>query len=331
MSAAVTRRGFVGGTAAAAVAASLGAQEASARTRARRRVDVAIVGAGLAGLTAGRRLERAGRSVAVIEARERVGGRIWNHELGGGHVSERGATFVGPTQDRVAALLRELRIDMFPVYDRGDDVYLADGERLRYSDRGPFGTAPPDPAIAGELASLVLALDSASRSVPVHAPWTAHSATALDGQTLQTYMDERSTSPRLQRLAAAALRAVFGAEARELSMLFTLFYIAASGDARHPGTFQRNFDTRGGAQANRVVGGSQALPEALAARLAGRVTLGSPVRSITQNRAGLQVVSDRVTVDARRVVVAIPPTLAGRIDYDPILPFQRDQLTQRFG
>ncbi|MGH2915726.1 MAG: flavin monoamine oxidase family protein [Solirubrobacteraceae bacterium] len=333
MSAPLTRRRFVAGAAGAVAAVpELTAPRTAIAAAAARSVDVAIVGAGLAGLTAARALVRAGRSVVVVEARDRVGGRIWNHDLGAGHVSERGATFVGPTQNHIARLLRELRIGTFPVYDQGDDVYVAGGERLTYSDRGPFGTAPPDPTIAAQLASLVLDIDRRSTGVPVRAPWTAEGAAALDGQTLQSYMDAQGAPPRLQHLAAAALRAVFGAEARELSMLFTLFYVAASGDRKHPGSFQRNFDTRGGAQAARIQGGSQALPEAIAARLGGsRLLLRSPVRAIRQRAAGVQIVSDRETVDTRQAIIALPPALAGRIDYEPTLPFERDQLTQRFG
>jgi monoamine oxidase len=165
----------------------------------------------------------------------------------------------------------------------------------------------------------------------VSRPWDAPNAIALDGQTIAGYLTEHSASPRLRNVTAAALRAIAGAEPRELSMLFTLFYIAASGDPKHPGTFQRNFNTRGGAQQDRLVGGSQRLPLKLAERLGDVVALRSPVRSITQTRSGVTVVSDTGTVCAKRVVVAIPPTLAGRISYDPILPFARDQLTQRYG
>jgi monoamine oxidase len=326
----ITRRRFIAGTVTAAATASLPAVARGGRGAYSRRADVVVVGAGLAGLTAAHRLARAGRAVTVVEARDRVGGRVWNHDLGHGHVSERGATFIGPTQSRIAALMRELHVSSFPVYDRGQDVYVAGDERLTYSDRGPFGTAPPDPAIAGPLASLVLGIDQLSAGVPVAAPWTAPNASRLDGETLQSYLDAHGAPPRLQQLAAAALRAIFGAEAREVSMLFSLFFTAAAGDARQPGTFQRLFNTRGGGQASRMVGGSQIVPLRLAARLGGRLVLGSPARSITQSRAGVRVVSDRLTVDASRAVVAIPPILAGHIRYAPLLPAGRRALTGHY-
>jgi monoamine oxidase len=148
----ITRRRFVAGAAAsgAAVAVPASAYAAGQERKAKeqttgpvRRVDVVVVGAGFAGLTAARTLVKAGRSVAVLEARDRVGGRVWNYDLGDGQVSERGATFVGPTQDHLQALARELGVKTLPVYDTGDYVYVADGTRLTYSDTSVFGTAPP--------------------------------------------------------------------------------------------------------------------------------------------------------------------------------------------
>jgi monoamine oxidase len=332
-SAPVTRRRFIAvavaaGTTAVPWAAAAGASARPARSR--RTVDVVVVGAGIAGLTAARRLASKGRSVLVLEARDRVGGRVWNHDLGHGHITERGGTFVGPTQDHILALARELHVGTFPVYDTGDDVYVADGERSTYSDRGPFGTAPPDPTIAAPLASLVLNIDAMSEKVPVGAPWTAANAAALDRQTLQDYLNAQSAPPRLQQLTAAALRAIFGAEARELSMLYSLFYTAAAGDPSHPGTFQRLFDTRGGAQASRLIGGSQIVPIKMAAALGARVVLSSPVRSISRGQTGVTVVSDRVTARAKRVVMAIPPVLADRVRYEPALPGARRAILQRW-
>jgi monoamine oxidase len=109
-----------------------------------------------------------------------------------------------------------------------------------------------------------------------------------------------------------------------------VFYIAASGNEDNQGTFERNFNTAGGAQEQRIVGGSQVIPLKMAQQLpAGRVALGRPVRSISQDGSGVTVQADGATYRGQRAIVAVPPTLAGRIDYDPLLPALRDGLTQR--
>jgi len=157
-----TRRGFLG----AGVAAGIGvAMAAPADARKHRRhkphhktnvrgtptVDVVVVGGGFAGLTAARNIAAAGKSVMVLEARDRVGGRVLNLDLGNGHVTERSGTFVGPTQDHVLALAQALGIGLFDTYDSGDNVYLNNGQRSTFSDSSPTGSAPLDPVILPDL------------------------------------------------------------------------------------------------------------------------------------------------------------------------------------
>jgi monoamine oxidase len=331
----ITRRRFVAGSVASGAGAVLASTPAAASTRRSacpRRAEVVVVGAGLAGLTAARRLAATHRSVVVLEARDRVGGRVWNHELGAGVISERGGTFVGPTQDRLLALARQLGVRTFPTYDTGDDLFIAGSTRLRFKDTGVTGTAPPDPALLPDLARVVLELDRLAATVPVRAPWRTRGAAGLDAQTLESWINASfSVAERFRQLLPVATRSIFGAEPRELPLLFVLFYTAASGDERHPGTFERNFNTRGGAQQPRFVGGSQRIAELIARQLGRPVVLTAPVRRIERRTGGVSVASDRGTVTAKRVIVAIPPTLAGRIDYRPILPFARDGLTQRYG
>jgi monoamine oxidase len=300
-------------------------------------VDVVVVGAGFAGLTAARLIAHAGHSVTVLEARDRVGGRAWNEDLGGGRVSERGATFVGPTQDHVAALATAVGVGTFPTYDTGNDLYVNNVDNplglvtpMQYSDSGPLGTAPPDPTIAPEVIEVVQQLDQMSTQVPVDAPWEASNAASWDGQTLQSWIDANSLTPRFKALVPAATRPIFGAEPRELSLLFVLFYIAASGNEQNPGTFERNFDTRGGAQQSRFLGGSQEIAIRVAAALGDQVVLNSPVNQIVQTGSDIVVYSDQLTVTAKRVIVAIPPTLTARIQYEPAMPYARDQLVQRY-
>jgi monoamine oxidase len=164
----------------------------------------------------------------------------------------------------------------------------------------------------------------------VASPWTAAHARAWDRETLQSWIDRQHPTPQFRKLVAAALRPIFGAEARQLSLLFTLFYIASSGDPGNPGTFQRNFATQGGAQQWRFVGGSQEIALRAAARISHLLVRGSPVRSIVQDRHGVTVHSDRVTVRAKRVIIAMAPVLTARIRYHPALPPARRHLTDRY-
>jgi len=325
------RRRFLGtATAAAAGAALPGVSRAAARHRRRTRtVDCAIVGAGFAGLTAGFELARHGKSVVILEARNRVGGRALNHEIGGGDISEAGATFVGPTQNRILNLANDFGMNKFRTYDKGENVYIdSNGNRSTYSDKGPLGTAPPDPVVLPDITQVVTRLDQMSTEVPVDAPWES-SHPEWDGETLAHWVRHNSVTHQFRQLVPVATRPIFGAEPRELSLLFVLFYIAASGNERNPGTFERNFNTRRGAQMWRFHGGTQLLCERIARRLGGRVALGSPVHRIAQDHRGARVEAGGVTINAKRVIVATPPALAKRIDYHPALPTEHDRLLQR--
>ena len=324
-----TRRRFLGSGVAAGVGLAVAASPADAKRKHKHKkhkkkkpkrvastakADYVVVGAGFAGLTAAREIARAGKSVMVLEARDRVGGRVLNLDIGNGHVTERGGTFVGPTQDHMLALAKDLGIGLFDTYDTGENVYVSNGQRSTFSDQSPTGAAPFDPAILPDLATAITTLDQMSTEVPVDAPWTAAKATQYDSQTFSTWLESNSVSPQFRQLANTAAQPIFGAETRELSLLYVLFYIASSGNETNPGTFERNFNTRGGGQQWRFQGGSQVVAFKMAADLGSSVVLGTP---------------DKVTVSAKKVIVAIPPTLAGRIDYTPNLPTQRDAFMQR--
>ncbi|MDQ6822181.1 MAG: flavin monoamine oxidase family protein [Actinomycetota bacterium] len=316
------RQAIAGGAAAAAgalLAGSTGASAASAPGGARQKVDVVVVGAGLAGLSAASDLVAAGHSVVVLEARDRVGGRTLNHPVGNGEVVEVGGEWVGPGQNRIKARARAHGVHTFKTYVTGEQIFDYQGTQTRFSGLIPPLPAP-DATDFGNLLGKAVSLES---TVPVKSPWTAAGAAALDSQTLDTYKLANSSTPGARFLFDLAVKAVFAAEPRDLSLLHAMFYFN-SGNG-----FLNLTSTAGGAQDSRFIGGSQLVSLRMAARLGSRVVLNAPVRAITQGRGGVSVESNAGTWRTRAVIVAIAPTLAGRIDYQPAMPAQRDQLTQR--
>lgn len=232
----MSRRSLLGRTAAvAAGATALGATAAGPAAAATREVDVAIVGAGLAGLTAARDLVAAGRTVAVLEARGRVGGRVVNLPLAGGGVTEGGGEFIGPTQDRIKALADSLGVATFPTYNTGKNLLYKDGKKTPYATDGLLGSVPPVDAAGLANAAIVQAtLDDMAKTVPVDAPWTAAKAEEWDRQTFETWLRANAVIPSAKFLLDVACTSIFSAEPRELSLLFVLFYIAAAGDDSTP-------------------------------------------------------------------------------------------------
>jgi len=284
------------------------------------RHDVLVVGAGFSGLSAARALLDAGRDVVVVEARDRVGGRAYTERLPEGGYVDLGGQWIGPTQDAMKALVRELGAETFPTFAEGRHVLALTKKRALYR-----GTIPKlSPLALFELGRTMFALERMAKKVDLARPWETPDARRLDSTTLATFLDAKMRTRAARAVIDAGLETDFACTAGEISLLHALFYIKSGT------SLECLISTEGGAQEARVVGGMQPLAEALAAPLGERVLLGHVVRAIEQDARGVTVrFTDGRTREASRVIVAIPPTLAGRIEYSPSLPARRDQLTQR--
>jgi len=279
---------------------------------------IVIIGAGFAGLTAARCLVASGHDVTVLEARDRVGGRTHTITVDGTAV-DLGGQWIGPGQHRIAALADEFGVTTWPQHTAGDDVVCHGADTVRAADLAlTFG----DDDLMGYI-GLVGAFEEVCATVDLDAPWRTPDAVALDSVTLDGWVTSQNPAATVRMLFEVGVQAVFAAASSQMSLLHAAFYTASAGG------WSLLTDTEGGAQQDRITGGLQPLAEKLAGELGDAVQLGQMVHAISQSDQGVVVHTTSGPVSADRVVVAIAPTLAGRITYDPPLPAVRDQLTQR--
>ncbi len=291
-------------------------------------IDVVVVGAGLAGLVVADRLKAAGASVAVLEARDRVGGRMLSVDLRTVIPEVGAATTLPVTVDAGGQWLGHDHVTMLGLCERfgitgwqqpqhGRAIVRMRGKSRTYTSRVP----PLPPVQLADFGQALTRFNRLAARVDIEEPWRTAGAARLDAETFESWIRRTCWTSLGRDYFRIACAAVFATEAANVSLLHVLFYCKSGG------TLENLITSVGGAQHRRVTGGTQPLAHALADGL--DVQLDSPVRAIEQHDAGVDVTTDRGRVAARRAVVAIPPTLAGRIRYQPVMPPMRDQLTQR--
>ena len=280
--------------------------------------DVVIVGAGAAGLTAANELKKAGLSVAVLEARDRVGGRLWTDTIEGAML-EIGGQWISPDQTALIETVADLGLDTFSRYREGDSVYVGpDGTAHRFTGE-MFPVSPETEAV---IARLTERLDAMVAEIDPDRPWAHEKAAEWDSVSWDAWLRAQTDDDEAVRnLAFATGSAMLTKPTHAISLLESLLMAASAGSYSNLVDADFILDKR-------VVGGLQQVPLLLAERLGEDVFLNQPVRTLEWSDEGVTAVADGMTVRARQAILALAPVLYSRISFVPALPRLQHQMHQ---
>ena len=279
--------------------------------------DVCVVGAGFAGLTAARRLRKSGKTVVVLEARDRVGGRVWMHHLSDGTPVDRGGAWIAPKHDAIRGLANEVGISTYKTWVKGAHLLVGEGRTRRYT-----GLIPKiSPLAVVTIALAQLRIDRMAKHVPIDAPWKARRAEEWDSRSVASWLEHSRIKAGIGRdLFEMAVRGLMTGDLNDVSLLHLLFLVRAHG------SIETLFSIEGGAQENLFEGCAGSIAESVADDLSAEVRTGSPVRKVTQEHDHVVVEADDLVVSANHAIIAVPPALVLEILFDPALPDDRSAL-----
>eukprot|EP01098_Paradermamoeba_levis_P014672 TRINITY_DN7109_c0_g1_i1.p1 TRINITY_DN7109_c0_g1~~TRINITY_DN7109_c0_g1_i1.p1 ORF type:complete len:514 (+),score=160.26 TRINITY_DN7109_c0_g1_i1:47-1543(+) len=283
--------------------------------------DVIVIGAGISGLSAAKQCQEAGLKVAVLEARDRVGGRTLTIDVDG-HAVDLGGMWTNPnTQQNISRVCKELNVESFFQFENGKKILEVEGNVSSYSSSIPslslFNLI--------DLQLIIFRFEWFLRKINVFSPFLSNRAYEFDSTSVEAFLKRVSWSSATISMIDVASRIILGQETRDVSLLWWLYYFKS-------GKGVDSLIEVKGAQLMRFKGGAQQVSKKLAEKIGEKnVIFNSPVVSIDYNDSGVSILTrEGKRYTSKYVIVAIPPALCGRIFYSPPLPPLKDQLFQKW-
>ena len=267
---------------------------------------VVILGAGFAGLSAAYELRSAGYDVLVLEARNRVGGRVRSFpDFVPGAVIEGGGELIGRNHPLWIAYAKRFRLGLLPIaeYDDLQPRFYFEGRLLEETEAR---------ALKYEMEGAFATLNDIARSIDPEQPWLSTHADQLDHRSAAQWLAGLSISPLCARAIRSELESNNGVVLERQSLLGNLTQIKGGGVERYW------TDT----ETHRCRGGNQALAQALARAIGhDRIRLGCPATHIESSGSDAVVrADDGQQFRADDVILAVPPSVWSKIQMDPPLP-----------
>ncbi|MCO5231577.1 MAG: FAD-dependent oxidoreductase [Chitinophagales bacterium] len=282
--------------------------------------DFIIIGAGYAGIAAASKLHQANKNFIVLEARDRIGGRVNTQKIeNSGETIDVGAQWIGPTQNLIWEWVRKHQVEVFDCYDEGKNIYHYNGKTKTYK-----GTIPKmNPIALIDLGIAMERLNKMSKKINLEAPWSISDAEKWDGETMETWINKNIKTKAARVAMHIGLETVFACQASEISLLHFLFYCHSGKD------LDTLLGVTNGAQQALFIEGTQNLITHEAHAFKENIQLNQVVKYISQDKEKVIVKTDSLEVYARKVIVAIPPALCQKITFHPALSQRKSQLFQR--
>ena len=277
--------------------------------------DVVIIGAGLSGLTAARRLLEGGKKVLVLEAQERVGGRTWSKPISNGSFIDFGAQYIGKGHDSMYKLVRESGLKTFSTFTDGKEMMRINGENSLFTEDMP---SLEEHSLL-EIEKAFNEIDKKSSSISDY-PWLSKDAYEMDQISIGSWINQHISDKKVKMFINLLVEGEICQNVENVSLFQVLSGIKASG------SFVKGFTAKDGALQSRIFGGAQGVSNFLYQQIRQFVKLNCPVTFVTVKKQHLVIGNDKFHVKTKKVIVTVPLPVVKNIKFTPELPLEKQIL-----